>query len=78
MTNIEKYNNAFVEALELDLDGIENATMEIIDKWDSIGQMTLIAVIEETFGIELKPDEVMAFISYKSGMDILKAHNIEL
>lgn len=77
MTNIEKYRNAFVEALEMELFSVENATMESVDKWDSIGQMTLVAVVEEAFEIELEPDEVMAFTSYMAGLDILKAHNIE-
>lgn len=75
MTNIEKYQNAFVEALEMEISTVENATMESVDKWDSIGQMTLIAVVEEAFGIELEPNEVMSFTSYTAGLEILKAHN---
>lgn len=78
MTNIEKYKNAFVESLEIPLEEVENATMDSVDKWDSIGQMSLIAVIEDAFGFEFEPDEVMAFNSYAAGLDILKNHNIEL
>lgn len=77
MTNIELYKNAFVEGLEISLDEVENATMESIDKWDSIGQMSLIAMIEDAFGVEFEPDEVMAFNSYAAGIDILKKHNID-
>jgi acyl carrier protein len=77
MTNIEKLKNAFVEGLEIPVEEVENATMEGIDKWDSIGQMSLIAIIEDAFGIEFEPDEVMRFTSFAAGVDILKSHGIE-
>lgn len=77
MTNIEKYKNAFVEGLEITADEVENATMENVDKWDSIGQMSLVAVIEDAFSIEFEPEEVMRFTSFAAGLDILKSHNIE-
>ena len=78
MSNIEKLKEAFVEGLEIPMEEVETATMESVDKWDSIGQMSLIAVIEDAFGFEFEPDEVMAFNSYVAGLDILKNHNIEL
>ena len=78
MTNIEKYKNAFVEGLEVDLEGVENLTMENCDKWDSIGQMSLIAIIEDSFDVEFEPDEVMMFTSYSEGQRILSNHNIVL
>ena len=78
MTNIEKYKNAFVEGLEIDANEVEGASMEKCDKWDSIGQMSLIAVLEDAFGIELEPEEVMAFTNYEAGIEILKNHQIDL
>lgn len=77
MTNIEKLKKAFVEGLEIPVDEVENATMESVDKWDSIGQMSLVAIIEDAFGVEFEPDEVMRFTSFAAGVDILKQHNIE-
>lgn len=77
MKNIETYKNCFVEGLELDMENVENATMESVERWDSIGQMSLIALIEDAFGIELEPDEIMSFISYDAGLEILKNHGIE-
>ncbi len=78
MTNIEKLKNAFVEGLEIPMEEVEVANMESIDKWDSIGQMSLIAIIEDAFGIEFEPDEVMQFTSFETGKEILKNHNIDL
>ena len=78
MSNLEKYKNAFVEGLEVDLSEVEGLSMEKCEKWDSIGQMSLIAVLEDAFEIELDPEEVMAFTSYEAGIEILKNHQIDL
>lgn len=77
MSNIEKLKEAFAEGLEIPMKEVEAATMESVDKWDSIGQMSLVAIIEDAFGIEFEPDEVMRFTSFAAGVDILKNHNIE-
>jgi len=78
MSNIEKLKEAFVEGLEIPMEEVETATMEGVDKWDSIGQMSLVAIIEDAFGIEFEPDEVMQFTSFEAGKEILKNHGIEL
>lgn len=78
MSNIKKLKEAFVEGLEIPMEEVEAATMESVDKWDSIGQMSLVAIIEDAFGIEFEPDEVMQFTSFEAGKTILKNHNIEL
>lgn len=78
MSNIEKLKNAFVEGLEIPVEEVENATMDGVEKWDSIGQMSLIAIIEDEFGIELEQEEVMRFTSFAAGVEILKNHGIEL
>ena len=77
MSNIEKLKEAFVEGLEIPIEEVETATMESVAKWDSIGQMSLIAVIEDAFEVEFEPDEVMNFTSFAAGVDILKNHGIE-
>lgn len=78
MSNIEKLINAFVEGLEIPIEEVENATMDSVEKWDSIGQMSLVAIIEDVFGFEFEPEEVMQFTSFEAGKSILKNHNIEL
>ena len=78
MGNIEKLKEAFVEGLEIPMEEVEAATMESVDRWDSIGQMSLVAIIEDAFGIELEPDEVMQFTSFEAGTEILKNHGIEI
>ena len=51
--------------------------MDTVERWDSIGQMSLMAIIEDEFQIEFEPDEIIAFTSYQAGLDILRKHNIE-
>ena len=78
MTDLEKYKNAFMEGLEIAAEEVEGASMGTCAKWDSIGQMSLIAVLEDAFGIEFEPDEVMAFTSYDEGLAILRKRGIEI
>lgn len=77
MTNLEIYKNCFVEGLELDVMDVESASMETVECWDSIGQMSLVALVEDAFNIELSPDELMAFTSFAAGLEILSSHGIE-
>lgn len=77
MANLEVYKNCFVEGLELDIESVETASMETVAKWDSIGQMSLIALVEDAFSIELEPEEIMGFNTYSAGLEILKNHGIE-
>lgn len=78
MANFETYKNCFVEGLELDINTVENASMENVEHWDSIGQMSLVALIEDAFSIELDSEELMAFTSFGAGLEILKRHGVEI
>ena len=77
MTNIGTYKNCFVEGLELGSESVENASMDTVENWDSIGQMGLVALVEDAFSIELEPEELMSFTSYEAGIEILKNHGVE-
>lgn len=78
MTNIEKYVNAFVEALEMKEDQVEGLEYQAVTEWDSVGHMSLIAAIEEAFDIMMDTDDIIEFSSYEKGKEILcKNYNIE-
>ena len=78
MTNLEKYKNAVVESFDLDVKEVENASQETVEIWDSIGMMSLIAVIEDSFDLELQPDDIVEFTSYQKGIELLKKYNVIL
>lgn len=77
MTNLEKYNQAFCETLELTEDKLEGLQYQDIPAWDSVGHMGLIAAIEDTFDIMMDTDDIIDFSSYEKGKEIL-ASNYEL
>ena len=77
MNNLEKYNEIFRRIFFLnENDVLENLAYNDVESWDSVGQMELLAAIEDEFGIELEPVEFMEFTSYKMGLDIMKKHGI--
>lgn len=77
MTNLEMYNEAFMTSLEIDVNALETASTGTIERWDSIGHMSLIAVLEDSFSIELDPEDMSAINSYNAGKEVLKKYNIE-
>ena len=78
MTNMEKYTQTFVEVLEIQPEQVEGLTYQMIDSWDSIGHMTLIAALEEAFGIMLETDDIIDFSSFEIGKDILNKYGVAL
>ena len=42
-----------------------------IQAWDSIGHMSLIAALEETFDIMMDTDDIIDLSSFEKGMEIL-------
>ncbi len=78
MTNLEKYNQAFMEALELTEEDLPGLEYQGTDQWDSVGHMGLIATLEDTFDIMMDTDDVIDLSSYEKGMEILtKNYGIE-
>jgi acyl carrier protein len=54
----EKFLNAFKEALEIEEDQVEMSdVMSDFDTWDSMSRLSLIALLDEHFEIEISDDE---------------------
>lgn len=78
MTNLEKYNAAFMESLELTADQLNGLEYQAITAWDSVGHMGLIAAIEDAFDIMMDTDDIIDLSSYEKGKDILtKNYGVE-
>lgn len=71
MTNLEKYNNAFVETFEISEDQLPGLKYQDIIAWDSVGHMSLVAALEEVFDIMMETDDIIDFSSYEKGKEIL-------
>ena len=78
MSNKEKYINAFVESLSVDVDVVQSLEYQSVPEWDSVGHMGLIAAIEDSFDIMFDTDDIIDFSSFEKGKEILtNNYNIE-
>ncbi len=75
MTNLEKYNNAFMETLEITEDQLPGLKYQSIEAWDSVGHMSLVAALEEAFDIMMDTDDIIDLSSYEKGKEILAKDN---
>ncbi len=71
MTNIEKYNNAFIETFEITAEQLPGLKYQDITAWDSVGHMSLIAALEDAFDIMMDTDDIIDLSSYEKGKEIL-------
>ena len=65
MTNLEKYNQAFVEALEISEDQLPGLEYQGIEQWDSVGHMGLVATLEDAFDIMMEKGKEILSKSYE-------------
>lgn len=78
MTNIEKYNNAFMEAFQITEDKLPGLKYQKTELWDSVGHMTLVANLEDAFDIMMETDDIIDLNSYETGKEILtKNYSVE-
>ena len=71
MSNLEKYNKAFMETFEITEDQLAGLKYQDIEAWDSVGHMGLIAALEDGFDIMMDTDDIIDFNSYEKGKEIL-------
>ena len=79
MTNLEQYNAIFIEVFGVSTDSLgDNFSKETVSEWDSVHQLNIISLLEETFDLMLDPEDIMACTSYNAGKEILSRNGIEL
>ena len=78
MTNIQKYNKAFIESFNVEEDKLKGLKYQDIIAWDSIGHMQLMAQLEDEFEVELDIDDITDFSSYEEGKNILIKYEVNL
>ncbi len=78
MTNLEKYNNAFVEALDVEVSQLAGLQYQGVPTWDSVGHMTLISTIEDAFDIQFETDDIVDFSGYDKGIELVKKYGVEI
>ena len=71
MSNLEKYDQAFMNAFEIGADQLAGLTYQGIEAWDSVGHMQLVAELEDAFDIMMDTDDIIDLSSYEKGKEIL-------
>lgn len=78
MTTIEKYNRVFCETFEIEESKLAGLNYQSVPLWDSIGHMSLVASLEDSFDIMMETDDIIDLSSYEKGKEILiKNYEIE-
>ena len=77
MSNLEKYTQIFTEVFGKTEDEVKVLHYQDIPEWDSVGHMTLVANIEDSFDIMLETDDIIDFESFEKGIEILKKYNVD-
>ena len=78
MANIDTYNNAFINALQVEEAELKGLEYQGVANWDSVGHMSLVAELEDAFDIMMDTDDIIDFSSYEKGIEILKKYDVEL
>ena len=76
MSNLEKYVNVFKEAFEIEEAYVYNLKFQDIPAWDSVGHMTMIALLEDTFDIMMDTDDIIDFNSFEKGKELLAKYDV--
>lgn len=77
MTNLEKYNNVFMENLQITEDKLAGLQYQGVELWDSVGHMSLVAALEDEFDIMIDTDDIIDLSSYEKGKEILAKYGVE-
>ena len=73
---LEDYRSIFTDVFNITNQPIETYEYKLSEGWDSVGHMSLIAAIENRFGISLKTEDFLRFHSYNVGLEILSGYGI--
>ena len=69
----------FTSTLEITENQLKGLSYQSVELWDSVGHMTLVANLEDTFDIMMETDDIIDLSSYEKGIEILKEkYGVEL
>tara|TARA_Y100000768_G_C23858227_1_gene624370 strand:+ start:22 stop:261 length:240 start_codon:yes stop_codon:yes gene_type:complete len=78
MSNIDKYNEVFKSCFELKDDDLnEKLEYQSVELWDSVGHMSMVGELEDSFDIMLEMDDIIDFSSYEKGKELLTKYGVE-
>ena len=79
MENLEKLQNVFAEVFNVEPSLInDDFGKDTVETWDSVHQLNIISLLEETFDLLLEPEDIMACTSFAKAKEILRKNDIEI
>jgi len=79
MTNRQRYDKVFMEALNLQQTDLnEHLTYNSVPLWDSVGHMAMMAALESEFDIMMETEDIIDFSSYNKGAEIIAKYAVQL
>lgn len=79
MSNLEKYDNAFAEVFGAKAGELSDSYgKDTVEEWDSVHQLSLIALFEEAFDVMFDPEDIMELTSYAKGKELLRKYEVDL
>lgn len=79
MTNLDKLNKVFAEVFEVNEDQLDSDfSLENVDNWDSVTQLSLVSDIEDEFDIMLDSEDILEFKSYDIAKQIVSKYDVNL
>ena len=79
MTNKKKYEQIFIKTFSIGESDLNDELLyNSIPEWDSVGHMTLIGLLEDTFEIAMDMDDIIDFSSYNKGYEILEKYGVTI
>lgn len=76
MTTKDRVLKSFVDALDLDDEGVNTAALVYQEHpgWTSIGHMTLVAALEEEFDTMLETEDILAMSNFEKAVEIMSKY----
>ncbi len=78
MNNLEKLTKVFADTFGIAVNEVAGLQYQGIEQWDSVGHMTLVAAIEDEFGIEMDTDDIIDMSSFDKAKEIVSKYGIAL
>lgn len=79
MTNLEKYNKAFLSNMRIKPEQLNDNLAYLRTKaWDSVSHFDMITALEEAFDVSISSVDVIKFNTYPKGKEILKSYGVEI
>lgn len=78
MNNLEKLTNVFADTFGIAVNEVAGLQYQGIEQWDSVAHMTLVAAIEDEFGIEMDTDDIIDMSSFEKAKEIVAKYGIAL